>query len=68
MFFLDFTNLLVSVSVYQGIYSIILALLMQMHDPHMPFIQVDEGGTTSTCLLEERRFLWGMYEVMILVG
>ena len=32
-----------------------------------PHVQVDEDGTISKCLLEERRFLWGMYGVMILV-
>ena len=25
-----------------------------------PFVQVDEDGTTSKCLLEEHRFLWGI--------
>ena len=37
---------------------------MQMHDPHA-YVQVGEGGIASKCLLEERRFLWGMYGVMI---
>ena len=37
---------------------------MQMHDPHN-YVQVDEDGPTSKCLLEGRRFLWGIYGVMI---
>ena len=55
----DLMKLLVSVSVLRLSGNLFHKIGAADAKARSPYVQVDEVGTTSNCLLEERRFRWG---------